>query len=408
MALTLLDAWKTTQRDFSSLALEELVTCDELLPLLPFVAKYGDSFTITREKTLPSFGFISDVATSIGESTGKDEIVTIAKRQAVSDFYVPNMADEESGEFLRQAVKKFKAAGLLISDNIINGGRITGITVEAFAGGAGVDALVSCSSYMDSYRDGLATLKYVHTGTLLSFRAPGDAAYGTAVDISGGDGDFTLYSDNPSKWIKVTLDVSDFSANGERTVLFTSSNDEFDGLSKLVTPGQTRSSSGTNGDALSLDIMDELIDTTNTGNNRAFVMPSKLIRKFKALMRAGGGVDMTQLASGVKVPEYAGIPIIRNDNIAATESKGSGSTLSSVYLVSLGEDEGCYMGCHGGAKHDVNADPRTASLLGFRMYDLGQIQSGAGNVRGGRVAWYGGLAIGSQKSASRAKEIVTA
>jgi hypothetical protein len=406
MALTLLDAWKTTQKPYNAAVLKELVLADQLLPLMPIVAKGGEGWTITREKALPSFAFISDTATSISESTGTDEVITIMNRQAVSDFYVPAMAALSSDAFAKQAAKKFKAAGRTLSDKIINGGNITGITVEAFQSGAYVDALVANSSYMDSNREGMGSLKYTHSGTLLQFRAPGDVQYGAAVACAA-DGNYTLYADNPSKWITVTLDVSDATADAERVVRFTSSTDDFDGVSKLVTPGQTRSSTGASGDALSLAILDELIDSVYTGDNPVFVMHSKMIRKFKDLLRAGGGVDTVELASGLTVPEYAGIPIIRNDNVGIAEAKGSSSTLSSVYLLSLGEDEGCYLGALGGEKHNVDADPRNASLMGFNLQNLGPIQSGAGNKIGGRLAWYGGLGIGSQKSAARAKEIVT-
>lgn len=412
MALTINDAKKLSTRPFSALALTEIATSDELLPLLPFVAKPGDGFSYTREKALPTFSFVSDTGTSITESTGTDEVITVANRQAVEDFYIPNFAAEnlsaEVMQFEAQAAKKFKAAGRLLSSKFINGGNVTGITVGAFDTGAYVDALVSCSSYMDSNRDGPGSLRYVHTGTLLEFRAPGDADYGAAVACAS-DGSYTLYSHNPSKWIRVTLDVSDATTDQERLVRFTSSTYEFDGLEKLVTTGQTRSSTGSNGDALDLAILDELIDAVKVGSGQpVFLMNAALRRKFKTLMRAAGGNDMMDLASGVRVPEYNGIPILRNDNIASDESKGSGSTLSSVYLTVLGEDEGVYMGALGGGEFNVDADPMEASLMGFRLYDLGQIQASAGNVRGGRLAWYGGLAMGSTLSCARAKEIVTA
>lgn len=408
MALTLLDALKTTQRPIAAAIMKELVMADELLSQIPFVPKGTDGFVVLREKSLPSFGFIPDSGATIGESTGKDERITVALRQAVSDFYVPAMSMKMSNAFQNQMVKKMKAAGLTLSDAIINGGHTTGVTVEAFQSGAYVDALVANSSYLDSYRDGVGTLRYTHTGTYLAFRAPGDAAYGPNVACAT-DGNYTLYSDNPSKWVTVTLDVSDATADTEKVIRFTSSTDEFDGLNVLITSGQTRASGGTNGDALSLEIMDELIDSVQVGGNLAFVAHSKIIRKFKSLLRAGGGVDTLTLSTGKVVPAYQGIPILRNDNVACNETKASGTTLSSLYLLSLGEDEGTYMGALGGEKFDVNADPREASLLGFEVSDLGPIQDPtAGNVRGGRVAWYGGLAMGSQKSAARAKELVTA
>lgn len=166
---------------------------------------------------------------------------------------------------------------------MIGGGYITGITLGSnFAGGVGVDALVSASAFMDSNRNGLALLKYVHSGTLLSFQAPGDRTFGPAVDISGGDGDFTLVSDNPSKWVKLTLDVSDFSANGETTIAFTSSTNEFDGLATLMSSSQIRTSTGANGDVASFAILDELSDSVKARDNLAYIMPAALRNKYNS------------------------------------------------------------------------------------------------------------------------------
>lgn len=414
MATTLLEAARGSQNPFSAAVLKELVLADELLPLLPFVPKVGMGFTYQRELALPSFAMISDTATSVAESTGADETISVQNRRAVSDFDVQAMAEEINGAFLAQALKKTKALGRLLSDKIINGGNLTGFTLSSGTiftqGGSAstpfVDAITAYSSYMDTTRDGPASIKYTHTGTLLQFRAPGDREYGTAVSIAGGDGSYTLYSVNASKWITVTLDVSDASADTEALLYFTSSTYDFDGVKVLIPPGQVRASTGAAGDALSLAIMDELIHSVYTGQNRYFVMNAALIRKFNALIRAAGGATMMELASGIQVPSYNGIPILRNDNIASNEVK-SVSTLSSVYLVSLDPDEGLYMGACGGETFNVSADPRDASLMGIRLREMGPRQAG-GDVIAGRLAFYGGLALGSTKSAARAKEIVTA
>lgn len=416
MATTLLEALRATQNPFSAAVLKELVMADQMLPLLPMVPFQGLGFTYQREMSLGSFAFLPDSGGTVAESTGADETITVWNRQAVADFYVQAMATQFTNEYLKQALKKTKKAGQVIADKCINGGNVTtGFTLSSGTiftqGGSAttpyVDALVSCSSYMDSDRQGPGSIKYTHSGTLIQFRAPGDAEYGAAV-TAASDGDYTVSSVNTSKWIKVTLDVSDATANTEALIRFTSSTYEFDGIEKLIPTGQVRASTGASGDALSLAIMDELIHAVYTGQNRYFIMNAKLIRKFSALIRAAGGATMMELATGVQVPSYMGIPILRNDNIPSDETK-TATDLSSVYLVSLEEDEGLYMGALGGETFNVDADPRDAALMGFTLQNLGPIQVGTnGNVIGGRLAFYGGLALGSTKSAARAKEIVTA
>jgi hypothetical protein len=125
-------------------------------------------------------------------------------------------------------------------------------------------------------------------------------------------------------------------------------------------------------------------------------------------MRATDGrVDTIKLPNMVNaVPSYSNVPMLTNDWITSDESKGTATTLSSVYLVNLDSQNGFYLGCLGGANVDVQASPRDASVLGFRIYELGQSQAGA-NSQGRRLAWYGGCALGSTLSAARAKEIIT-
>lgn len=97
---------------------------------------------------------------------------------------------------------------------------------------------------------------------------------------------------------------------------------------------------------------------------------------------------------------------MKNDWIASTEAKGSATTLSSVYLVSLSAEDGFWMGCLGDT-FDVMSDPRGATVKGFRLEELGQSQAGASSV-GRRLMFFGGAALGSNLAAARASEIITA
>jgi hypothetical protein len=413
MTETLYAAMKRSRNDYTVAAFKQIATSDELFGVIPFVPKQGEGFDYTREKSLGSFGFVADGHSSVTASEGEDEIVRVHKREAVADFYVRNFAQENMGDRVdpleRQTMMKFKAAGRTLAQKIITGGNITGITLsENISGtGPGIDALVSASAYFDSNRQGAGAIKYTHTGTLWQFRAPGDRDYGPAV-AAATDGNYTLTSDNPSKSITVTLDVSDATANKEILVTFSSSTNEFDGLANLIPSGQIRTSTGTDGDAVSFPILDELMDSLKVMDNPAFIMNSALRRKVLALLRGAGGIDPVQIMDGTfTVPSYNGIPILKNDWIPSTESKGSGTTLSSIYLASLSAEQGFWMGALGGQTFNVDADPRDATVMGFRLYDLGQSQAGASS-RGRRLAFFGAPALGSDLAAARASELVTA
>lgn len=411
MAQTIYDAMKKSVNPFTVALFKSIATSDELFSVLPFVPKHGEGFSYLREVSTGSFNFLAPGHTSVASSTGEDELVLVPKREAAEDFYVRNFAQENLGDEVDQldlqTMKKGKAAGRTISNKVINGGNITGFTMEAFQSGAYIDSLDASAPWIDSDRRGPGSIKYTHTGTFLQFRAPGDRDYGPQVACAS-DAAYTLVSDNPSKWITVTLDVSDATADKVTDITFTSSTNDFDGLAKLVDSSQVRTSTGSNGDALTFAILDELIDSVKCKDNLAFIMPSALRRKYKNLERTMGGASVVDLpGSHMQVPSYEGIPILKNDWIGTAESKGSGTTLSSVYLASLAPEEGLWMGALGGGSFDVQGDPRDASVLGFRLYELGQSQAGSSS-HGRRLAWFGGLALGSNLAAARASELVTA
>ncbi len=414
---TLIDAAKLSQNPFTVTNFRAIATSDEVFGMLNFVPKGGESFSYTREKSVGSFGFIADnFAGTISQTTGSDEKVDVPKRQAVEDFYVDAFDQANQSGLVSQmdiqTTKKFKAAGRTLANKLINGRNNTGFTMaDAFQSGAYVDA-VTPGPWLDSSRNGQGLIRYTHAGTFVAFQAPGDKTFGPDV-AAAADGDYLLRSDNPSKWIMVTLDVSDATANAVRAISFTSSGSEFDGLKYLISSGQTRSSVGATGDAVRLAILDELIHSVKvrTPGQMAFMCHSTVTQAIEGLMRSTSWnlPPLTIPGTAFSVPQYKQIPILTNDWITKDESKGGVSTLSSIYLVNMSANagEGFWMGALGGQTFNVEADPRDVSVLGFQLTDLGAIQSGAGNKIGRRLAWYGAPALGSDLAAARAKEIVT-
>ena len=416
MSMTLYDAAKMLQNPFGSTLIETVATSDDLFYFLPFVPKAGESFSYPREISPGAFNFITPGG-AVANSTGTIERISVTKAEATEDFWIDNFAEDnqmEQGGLMpseRQTLMKLKAAGRGIAQKVITGTRVDGITIANFSIGPYVTALVAASPYIRD-REEAGTIKYTNAGTLIQFRAPGDKEFGAAV-TAAGDGDYTLYSSSPSKWITVTLDVSGAAADQEEPIYFTTSTNAFPGLTEHVSAGQTRLSTGTDGDAISFEILDELMDSVKNYDNPVWIMHSSVLRKINTLTRALGAVEPNFVLEGTmgpggrprQVPSYNGIPILRNDWIPTNEAKGSGSTLSSVYLANLGEDAGVYMGALGGQSLQVSADPRDANVLGFRMRDLGQHQTNS--QMGKRLSWYGGLACGSDLSLAVAREIVT-
>ena len=112
----------------------------------------------------------------------------------------------------------------------------------------------------------------------------------------------------------------------------------FDGIDKTTVSGQTVSM-GTNGATLSLDKLDELIDTVKGGKPHMLLMSRRTRRKLGALSRAtGSGMLETERDEfGRMVQFYDGIPVEINDYISDAKTVGSSTDCSTIHATQLGE-----------------------------------------------------------------------
>lgn len=418
MGFTLFEAAKSFQNPLAAGLFKAIVTEDELFSVLPFVPKEGSAFSYVREKAIPTAEWVSPTHTSLVDSTSKEETVTVPIREIASNFSLREFVlaqQDGTRQMAQQMMQKGKAVGRQIARTLITGGYATGHTLPGAAANPfnAVDAVVA-GPWTDSARFGPGELRYTNAGTLWAYRAPGDRTFGADVAVAA-DGTARLYSDNPSKYIDVTIDVSDATADGRCAIEFTSSTNEPDGLAKMV--DLVRSPVGVNGDDFSFDILDELIDQVKVRENLAFIMPSALRRKYKAKWRALGGTTPDYVVNSFdpttgapaqrQLMSYDGIPILKNDFIATNEVVGTTNSASSIYLVSLspGDMQGLYAGAFGGAQNSVEVDPIRRTVLGFQFVQVGPMEQQ--NSRLWRAVWYGGFALGSGLAAARARGIKT-
>lgn len=408
MGLTLFEAAKLHRNPLARGLMMEVATSDQMIAKLRMIPKLGSAFVYNRENTLPSAGFVSPTAT-ISESSATFDQVSVPIRLLVSDVDVYSFPagaqGSENDQTAIQLQQKAKAAGRTIADKAINGAFATTVTYTPTV--LAIDASV-VSAFQDSQYFGKGSLKYVHSTTTWSYRAPGDKDFGAGV-VAATDGSYTLSSENPNKKLTLTLDVSDATADFVSDVAITSSNDEPDGLKKIVTSAQTVASSGANGDALSFDVFDKLIDLVKHQDDPAFLANSAIIRKYFALCRALGGTTPEHMAvPGVTgpVPTYRGIPILKCDNIASNEAKGSASTLSSLYLADFAPEHGFWAGVASQGSMNFDASPQSVPVMGLMYENVGTLETK--DARRSRIKWYGGFALGSTLAAARASELVTA
>lgn len=168
---------------------------------------------------------------------------------------------------------------------------------------------------------------------------------------------------------------------------------EFDGIARLVNATGNYFEAGANGAAVSLSMLDELIDKLKGRRPDALMMRTGTLRALKALWRVAGGNtgDMLQIDNfGLAVPQHDGIPIIVNDFIPGNVAQGSTANTTSIYALRLNEVDGLH-GLFGGAS------------AGVRIEDIGTVQNK--DATRTRLKWYCGLALKSTASLAAIKGI---
>ena len=163
----------------------------------------------------------------------------------------------------------------------------------------------------------------------------------------------------------------------------------FDGLTVLTPAGQTLAA-GANGGQLSLDLLDQMIDLVRPGRPDALFLSKRTRRKLSSLRRASGVTLETSVDQfGQRVTTYDGIPLLVDDFISDTQTKGtSGAVASSIYAVRFGQGVGLMGLEHGG----IVAEP------------LGELETKDASRT--RIKWYAGLALFSELGVARLEGIL--
>lgn len=169
----------------------------------------------------------------------------------------------------------------------------------------------------------------------------------------------------------------------------------FDGLRTRLTGNQVVTA-GANGAALTLDMLDDLIDRVLGGPDVLYAN-KWLIRKINALVRAASGAQPEPIEEyGKRFYRYAGIPLVdagpgadgATDIIDFDETQGASSVTASIYAVKFGEQEFVSGLTNGGIMVD----------------DLGMLETKP--VYRTRIEFYCGMAIFNGKAAARLKGVL--
>lgn len=169
----------------------------------------------------------------------------------------------------------------------------------------------------------------------------------------------------------------------------TGTGNEMTGLTQLCADSQ-KIATGENGDELSFEMLDQLIDTVTDKDGVVdyVMMHARTLRSYKALLRKLGGAsinEVIELPSGNSVPAYSGVPIFRNDYIPTNQVKGTSEKTTSIFAGTFDD---------GSRTHGV-AGLTAARASGIQVEDVGVSEDKDEHIW--RVKWYTGLALFSEK-----------
>jgi hypothetical protein len=176
---------------------------------------------------------------------------------------------------------------------------------------------------------------------------------------------------------------------------------EFDGVRTRITGNQVVTA-GANGAALTLDMLDQFIDTiAGNGTDAHMFLNTTLRRKVTKLGRDATNAPLIDTGTnnfGKQVIKYGGVPmhIIERDDDASTfldfdETQGASSVTASIYMIRFGEDY--VLGLQGaGGEMEVK--------------DFGETEAAPGHL--GRIEWYPGMAVHHPRAMARLKGITNA
>jgi len=162
----------------------------------------------------------------------------------------------------------------------------------------------------------------------------------------------------------------------------------FDGIRKLTPAGQIVEQA-TNGGAISLPRLDELIDKIRPGKPDLLLMSRRTRRGLKQARRTAGPIiEVSATQFGQTFETYDGIPVVVDDFLPDNEVQGSsGAVCSSVYALKFGMSTGLMGLQHGGIAVETVGELETKDATRHR------------------IKWYTGLALMSELGVARLRGI---
>lgn len=162
----------------------------------------------------------------------------------------------------------------------------------------------------------------------------------------------------------------------------------FEGLISLL-PAAQIVTPATNGQALSFELLDELIDKIKDKDGQVdyLMLSARTLRSYFSLLRGLGGAsigDVITLPSGRQIPAYRNIPMFRNDWLPTNQTQGSATTATTIFAGTFDDGSGT---------HGV-AGLTAMDAAGVRVEEVGVSETKDETIT--RVKMYCGMALFSE------------
>lgn len=335
--LTWKQASEQSRSELLAAVMKSTFSTDKLFEAMSWAQSSGKTHSYLRERALPTAGFIAPGGAITPTATTLKPVSTTLQTIACS-AQIPGSANRNLNNLLSQYEVQLNGLGRSFS-RLLRQSLFTGDYPTVAFTLAGV-LLDSAGPYL---QPGVGSIRQVNgAGTIkLQFRAPGDTDYGDlSIDVDAGNPTVTLTSADGTQYI--TVDVTSGGLGVASVVVdctVSSTTYAFDGFARTVTNTVT-GPTGT-GDDISFDLLRYLIDAVDpSAGNVVLVANPRTVRNIRTLLDAKvtDPVKLCDPRYGITGPvlQFDGYPILPNEYIALTESKGGGAaTYSSVYALAL-------------------------------------------------------------------------
>ncbi len=321
----------------------------------------------------------------------------MVNRTAIRQYVKTNMSNAVSQKMVNR-IELVKDMARDVARSAITGQFMDTCVIAAGGGIVSATLLTGPIKPGPFFVDGMGsgTLYFDAPNGTLAFKAPGDSAPGAGVLIANGQ-TVTIKGDNDAYYLTMTIQTVP-AGSGHSELTFSSSTKQPDGLVSLVSDTQTIKARGPNGDAMSFDILDELVermDKFGDENETAFVMHTRQFRALKARGRGLGGakIEDKMFGENLRMPTYEGRPILTTKYVPDI-ALGTSPTTHSVFCVNMNPERG-FFGIAAGDETGEGIQsvdvPDGSPVMGFKIRDLGMSRDSNGEEE--MVVWNGGYGM---------------